>query len=115
RNVTAGFPDEPIANMSRSHKFPVASSKRGIVYQNAHSNRRRIDIDKLKRRGLFSVGQRFTDISVFKSGQAHDFASARLLGFDLFETGMSKERRDRSAFAVSIAMKTDNRIANAHT
>src|SRR5882724_1036340 len=113
RNVTARFPDEPIANMSRRHKFPVASGKRRIVYQNAHSNRRRIDIDKLKRGALFSVGQRFTDISVFKSGQAHDFASVGLLGFDLFESGMGKERRDRSAFAISIAMKTDNRIANA--
>src|SRR5438874_12194555 len=105
RNVTAGFPDEPIANMSGRHKFPVASGKRRIVYQNAHSNRRRIDIDKLKRGALFSVGQCFTDISVFKSGQAHDFASAGLLGFDLLETGMGKERRDRSAFAISVAMK----------
>src|SRR6266403_3705336 len=113
RNVTAGFPDEPIANMSRRHKFPVASGKRGIIHQNAHSNRRRIDIDKLKRGALFSTSQCFTDISVFKSGQAHDFASARFLGFDLFETGMGKERRDGSAFAISIAMKTDNRIANA--
>src|SRR6266446_1012903 len=113
RNVPTGFPDEPIANMSRRHKFPVATGKRRIVYQNAHSNRRRIDIDKLKRGALFSVGQCFTDISVFKSGQAHDFASARFLGFDLFETGMGKERGDGSAFAISIAMKTDNRIANA--
>src|SRR5204863_709461 len=78
------------------------------------SHRRRFDIDKLKRGALFSTGQCFTNISVFKSGQAHDFASARLLGFDLLETGMGKERRDRSAFAISIAMKTDNRIANAH-
>src|SRR5882762_4749508 len=114
RNVTAGFPDEPIANMSRRHEFPLASGKRGIIHQNTHSNRRRIDIDKLKCGALFSTGQCFTDISVFKSGQAYDFASARLLGFDLFETGMSKERRDGSAFAISIAMKTDNRIANAH-
>src|SRR2546421_478433 len=114
RNVTAGFPDEPIANMSRGHKFPVASGKRRIVYQNAHSNRRRIDIDKLKRGDLFSSGQCFTDISILKSGQAHNFASTGLLGFDLFETGMGKERRDGSAFAISIAMKTDNRIANAH-
>src|SRR6266581_3699246 len=113
RNVTAGFSDEPIANMSRRHKFPLASGKRRIVYQNAHSNRRWIDIHKLKRGALFSIGQCFTDISVFKSGQAHDFASAGLLGFDLFETGMGKERRDRSAFAISIAMKTDSRIANA--
>src|SRR6266403_2235351 len=113
RNVTARFPDETIANLSRRHKFPVASGKRRIVYQNAHSNRRRIDIDKLKRRALFSIGQLFTDISVFKSGQAHNFASAGLLGFNLFESGMGKERRDRSAFAISIAMKTDNRIANA--
>src|SRR5205814_2740666 len=115
RNVTAGLPDEPIANMSRRHKFSVASGKRRIVYQNAHSNRRRIDIDKLKRGGLFSIGQCFTDISVFKSGQAYDFASARLLSFDLFETGMGKKRRDCSAFAISITMKTNNRIANTHT
>src|SRR6266853_29363 len=114
RNVTTGFPDEPIANMSRRHEFPLASGKRGIIHQKAYSNRRRIDIDKLKRRALFSIGQCFTDISVFKSGQAHDFASAGLLGFDLFETGMGKERGDGSAFAISIAMKTDNRIANAH-
>src|SRR5205823_6906263 len=113
RNVTAGLPDQPIANMSRRHEFPLASGKRGIIHQNAHSNRRRIDIDKLKRGALFSTSQCFTDIGVFKSGQSHDFASARLLGFDLFETGMSKERRDGSAFAISIAMKTDNRIANA--
>src|ERR1700724_3552133 len=92
RNVTAGFPDEPVANMSRRHEFPLASGKWGIIYQNAHSNRRRIDIDKLKRGALFSRGQRFTDISVFKSGQADDLASTRLLGFDLFETVMSKER-----------------------
>src|SRR6266849_4640575 len=109
-----GFPNEPIANMSRRHKFPLASGKRRIVHQDAHSNRWRIDIDKLKRRALFSIGQRFTNISVFKSGQAHNFASARFLGFDLFETGMGKERRDGSAFAISITMKTDNRIANAH-
>src|SRR6266446_1504638 len=114
RNVPPGFPNEPIANMSRRHKFPLASGKRRIVHQDAHSNRWRIDIDKLKRRALFSIGQRFTDISVFKSGQAHNFASARFLGFDLFETGMGKERGDGSAFAISIAMKTDNRIANAH-
>src|SRR5207244_8636973 len=113
RNVTAGFPDEPIANMSRRHEFRLASGKRGIIHQNAHSNRRRIDIDKLKRRALFSVGQCFTDISVFKSGQAHDFARARFLGFDLFETGMGKERRDRSAFEIYIAMKIENRIAIA--
>src|SRR6266404_4959772 len=114
RNVPPGFPNEPIANMSRRHKFPLTSGKRRIIYQNTHSNRRRIDIDKLKRGGLFSTSQRFTDISVFKSGQAHNFASAGLLGFDLLETGMGKERRDGSAFAISIAMKTDNRIANAH-
>src|SRR5260370_29116594 len=114
RNVTAGFPDEPIANVSRRHKFSLASGKRRIVYQDAHSNRRWIDIHKLKRGTLFSIGQRFTDISVFKSGQAYDFASAGLLGFDLFETGMGKQRRDSSAFAISIAMKTDNRIANTH-
>src|SRR5438309_4349630 len=114
RNVPTGFPNEPIPNMSRCHKFPLASGKRRVVHQNAHSNGRRIYIDKLKRGALFSIGQCFTDISVLKSGQPHDFASAGLLGFDLFETGMGKERRDRSAFAISIAMKTDNRIANAH-
>src|SRR5713101_5960748 len=114
RNVPPGFPNEPIANMSRRHKFPLASGKRRIVHQDAHSNRWRIDIDKLKRRALFSIGQRFTDISVFKSGKAHNFAGARFLGFDLFETGMGKERGDGSAFAISIAMKTDNRIANTH-
>src|ERR1700730_19350636 len=114
RNVTPGLPDEPIANVPRRHEFPIASGERGIVHQNAHSNRRRIDIDKLQRGALFSRGQRLADISVFKSGQAHDFSSARLLGFDLFETGMGKERRDSSAFAISIAMKTDNRIADAH-
>src|SRR5205823_4146723 len=75
---------------------------------------RRIDIDELNRDALFSTDQCFTDLALFKSGQSNDFASARLLGFDLFETGMSKERRDGSAFAISIAMKTDNRIANAH-
>ena len=91
--------------MSRRHKFPLTSGKRRIVHQNAHSNRRRIDIDKLKRGALFSIGQCFTDISVFKSGQAHDFARAGLLGFNLLETGMGKERRDRSAFAISVAMK----------
>src|SRR5205085_6483786 len=112
RNVTAGFPDEPIANMSRGHKFSLASGKRGIVYQNAHSNRRRIDVDKLKRGALFSSGQGFTDISVFKSSQTHDFASAGLLGLNLFEAGMGKERCDRSAFAISIAMNAKDGIPN---
>src|SRR5216110_3616347 len=34
RNVAAGFPDEPIPNMARRDKFPLASGKRRIVYQN---------------------------------------------------------------------------------
>src|SRR5438874_9900096 len=63
RNVTAGLPDQPIANMSRRHEFLLASGKRGIIHQNAHSNRRRIDTDKLKRGALFSTSQCFTDIS----------------------------------------------------
>src|SRR2546423_1285490 len=112
RNVAAGFPNQPIPNMSRGHKFPFTSGKRGIVYQNAHSNCRRIDIDKLKRGTLFSSSQSFTDISIFKSGQAHDFAGAGLLGFNLFETGMGKERRDRSAFPISIAMNAKDGIPN---
>src|SRR5206468_9745724 len=82
------------------------------VNQNVHANRRRVDIDKLKRCPFFAVGEGFADINFLESGEPNNIARGCVLYFDLLQSCVGKKRRDRSTFPVSIAMNADDRIAD---
>ena len=68
RDVGSGLADEPLADVPRCHKFSFAAREGRIVYQDPHPDRGRIDIDKLKRRMLFAIGQRLADVNFFEPG-----------------------------------------------
>src|SRR4029079_17854564 len=83
RNVPLCFSNQPLANMSRSHEFSFAPCKRRIVNENMHANRRRIDVDELKRLALLAIRQRFADGNVLTASKPNDVAGSRLFYFDL--------------------------------
>ena len=79
RDVAACFADQPLAHMAGGDKLSFASGEGRIVHQNPHPDRRRIDIDELKRRALFAIGQRLADVDFFEAGQTDDVAGAGVL------------------------------------
>ena len=99
--------------MPRGHKFSIPTRKRRIVYQDPHPDCRRIDIDKLQRRADLLVGQRFANVNFLEASETNDFARARVFSLNLLKSLVSEECRDRRAFATTVSMNANDRIADA--
>src|SRR5439155_24615969 len=95
------------------YKFSLTVCEPCIVYHDADTNRRRIDIDKCKRCTLLRIGQCFANSSFFEAGQSDNVSGGCLFDLNLLQASISKNGGDGGAFGQPVAMKTDNRIANA--
>src|SRR5207249_3592638 len=109
------FANKALPKIPCRHKFSFSSGKRGIVDQNVHANRRRIDIHKLKRRPFFAVCEGFADINFLETGEPNDVAGGRVFYFHLLQSRIGKKRCDCSALMTAIAMNADDRVANCDT
>ena len=83
RNVATCFASQAFANMSRGYVFPLAASKGRVIDKNVHPNRGRIDVDELKRRPFFDVGECFANVNLIETCKTNDLASGRVLYFHL--------------------------------
>src|SRR6267378_3313825 len=92
----------------RDHHLVAFASH--LLHQNAHTNGGRIDIDELQRRALLPIGQRFTDVNLFKASEPDNLARAGVFRLNLLEAFVSEKCGDRSAFATLIAMNAHNRV-----
>src|SRR5207249_3314215 len=106
------FPNKALANITRCHKLSFAPGKRRIVDQNLHTNRRRIDIHKLKRRPFFAVCESFADIYFLETGQPNDVAGARVFYFHLLQSRIGEKRRGCSPFMATIAVNADDGVTD---
>src|SRR5450755_538712 len=112
RNVPARLADQPFAHVTRSNELPFTSGERRIVYQNPHSDGRRINVDKLQRWMFFAIGQRFADVNFFKTGQTDNIPNAGVLQLHLSHSGEGVEPGNAGALATAIAMDANDRISD---
>ena len=98
--------------MAGGDELPFASGKGRIVDQDAHANRRRIDVDKLQRLALLAIGQCFADVNFLEAGEADDVAGAGVLRLDLLQACIGEERGDVGALAAAVAMDANDGIAD---
>src|SRR5205814_7977913 len=114
RNIAAGLADEALTNVPRGHKLSFASGERRIVHQNPHPDRGRIDVDELKWRMFFPIGQGLADVNFLEPSQANDIADAGMLQLDLTHSGKGVEAGDAGALAPAIAVNANDRVTHAH-
>src|SRR5581483_10866138 len=89
---------EPVAEVARGEVMAFASGKRAGVDGENHGERRLVNRERLKRRGIGEVNDAFADLNALDAGDSDDVAGAGEFRFVAFETAEGKEFADARGF-----------------
>src|SRR5579862_1675379 len=113
-DIRARLADEPLPQMPGGEKLAFAARERRVVDDDAHLDRRRVDIDERQGYALLGIGERLADERILEPGQPHDVARRGVLYLDLRQAFVAEQRRDVRPFAPPVLVDADDGIAHRH-